>query len=189
MSKSGFSLIELLVVVAIIGILAGAGAIGYQAYVSGVKGDVTLFQVEEIERNLNHVDVALSGNISGPAWLENDVNIRQRCDVYVAAFVQEMNGDLSNPFDDAVPAYKDGHNADWGSAQSIASGQTLVFCVDPTVPATATAIITCSNPTEDPLTTTGSLGSSPSTTWIDDNGDGAVTPNEIIAGTCPHPGT
>jgi len=39
--RQGFSLIELLTVVAIIGILASVGVVGYQGYIEAVKKDTT----------------------------------------------------------------------------------------------------------------------------------------------------
>ena len=40
-SEKGFSLIELLVVVAIIGVLAAVGVVGYQGYIDSTKKSVT----------------------------------------------------------------------------------------------------------------------------------------------------
>jgi len=186
--QQGFSLIELLVVVVIIGILGAVGLVGYQAYIEGTKSDVVVSQDNEFGRYLNQTELILDGGITAADWVESDPNTRTRCDVFVAALVVKMNADLTNPFNNLTPAYKDGHNdpADPGQ-QMVEGGQTLVFCVNPTVSMLDTAIISCANTSANALATTGNV--TDSSNWNDLNGDGQVSPNEIIDGRCPTPGT
>lgn len=186
--RQGFSLIELLVVIAIIGILAAIGLIVYNDYITGVKSDTVANQDREFARYLNTTDVVVKAELKGPEWMESDPNTRTRCDVYVAALVSKMNVDLSNPFNSAIPAYKDGHtDPAYPAQQEVAGGQTLVFCVDPTVSTQQTAIITCANTSAETATTTGSL-LDPSN-WTDLDGDSEVDVPEIKPGRCPDPGT
>ena len=188
MKEQGFSLIELLVVIAIIVILAAIGLVVYNDYISGVKSDVVANQDREFAHYLNTTDVVVKADLKGPEWMQSDPNTRTRCDVYVAAMISKMNVDLSNPFNSAIPAYKDGHtDPAYPAQQEVAGGQTLVFCVDPTVSTQQTAIITCANTSAEAATTTGPL-TDPSN-WTDLNGDSKVDATEVIAGRCPDPGT
>ena len=73
MSQKGFSLVELLVVVAIIGVLAGVGIVGYDRYVENTKRKVLDQNYEKIFRFMETEFTIVANNL-GSAVDEYDVN-------------------------------------------------------------------------------------------------------------------
>jgi prepilin-type N-terminal cleavage/methylation domain-containing protein len=142
-NRSGFSLIELLVVVAIIGILAAVGIVGYQGYIDATKKEAALANGNQVARAIEQDFLSLANDLNGTTELGNklvidgvtlstDVTNESSCFKYAENVKQYLNGRWKNVYQESDNYAVNLHflHSASGTENALTSGQIGLQCAN-----------------------------------------------------------
>jgi prepilin-type N-terminal cleavage/methylation domain-containing protein len=90
-APQGFSLIELLVVVAIIGILAAVGIVGYQGYITATQDEASKANLNTISRAIEQDNLSITENLGGATDLNANITTASNCLQQVDSIIKQVN--------------------------------------------------------------------------------------------------
>ena len=141
MSKPGFTLVELLVVVAIFGILSSFGLVAYQVYIDASKDEVGIADTNDLSRMLQIDHTAITSGIDARSQLAEGLTKTSLCREQVDKIVYELNTvqEKTNPHDDDCSLAFNGNRA-WSSVNHLDSDNSVDYFDGCTVEVTSDTI-------------------------------------------------
>lgn len=141
MTNSGFSLIELLVVVAIMSVLASVGMVGYVSYIDTTRDEVTLSDFYALEDILDIDKVSIDHAMGAASSKSNGISSNSLCEDWRDMVITKLNAEKENSFGGTLAV--DGNNCGTAANQSKCGtnntktwsrGQFMIYCADECAP-------------------------------------------------------